>query len=1288
MEENRTIKSTDKIPGCERLTRPEEIKGLSKYLGAIKETQEAWIEENMPNEIDSAGIDYEEVDTLPENSVNVPNSERGNIENLPESIDKLKNATKEISELPDSVITLNTEKDKLKLDIERLHVPQDKLNPGIDKLSVEEIDGLHTGIDKLRVKEEEDLRQRSIGISVDEVESLPDGVLTIETRKEKLNTKKELLDVKDNAKLSDHIESLFVDDPKLKTHRVSLDKGATIESLPDGVLGINPKEVDRLPNRRLDISPTEPRLNQGIEELEVDDSVELPKNVEEIEDLHFIDDLPKDKLKIYPSESPIPHEKVKLDVPETTLNRKREKLQRPLRNLPLYATKDPHREKDVQAPTPTTIDRSVRPFDISGPSDWEQLDINSYGYKNEMENSKRSLKMESMEFSKNGDEGNIIHGSAPVQRNKLTGTNKETFDITKASNWTPDETYAYIMRILASQPYEGSKKLAGIVSAYLSDPNPSKERLDAAFAKINEYFTTQNELMKAARQVPTRNMKEMDDGSKFNHEKPSSWSTDDLAEYGYNRMPDRTPYKLELDPANISTYTDVDKFLRATAELSQTWWKNGKTYKKGGNFNPSGWARKLALDTILRGLQIGRSHTEKLLEINRDRLPGTTFEENGWKKAARGIANTVKTVETAANSLKSGNVQGAVGAIFDKFSGNPDNRPQDRSSNSNIVDITQDSAHSITVKVSGNGKGEEVVERYHRLPEGPKSFEEAAATDDEERGIDTGYKRKRSEYAWGDKDEYVDNDDPKNFPNEYTGNSIIDETFATGIEPGDFGIGLTIKDLCPTSEFTGQNKLKDLKAALEDSPYITTPKKLIKGLGATTNATLDTNAYWEAIVEPLCGDDEDGLKKLNGGWSYLPSIAEINAENNKEHGVNTWYSKWIPISNLELQKTKLNSKSLGLYDGEINYPVSVEYTNELRMTVVDDQFKSWRRYFQRCADVSVFNSEPHDKSFYQTSPYAIPTAIDKTRLCVAYYKNVTFRIRLYFMTPQYSTIKKFDLLCVLKDFSEEYIGDIEGGGMDLNVAFSIVGENPEENTIEYQINNDGTGGWVNSQNEVTTTVGASITDTIQKSNTKIEENRQRQVAHDNNKITLNPNKVKITLPWNETVEKTLTVTALSSSGEDISASATSGNISTLTLEKDSSQSGVYTVTVKSKPKRKNTRKKSVTDTYTLTSGIAKKTITVKQSGFNPKVEVSLVPTNGATIDIAAIREYNVNIRIDGSLERHYEKIRMGSVSNAVIPIAITPISYKGVSISLPVIKTPQGYLPGNRFTIDNYTISA
>jgi hypothetical protein len=117
-------------------------------------------------------------------------------------------------------------------------------------------------------------------------------------------------------------------------------------------------------------------------------------------------------------------------------------------------------------------------------------------------------------------------------------------------------------------------------------------------------------------------------------------------------------------------------------------------------------------------------------------------------------------------------------------------------------------------------------------------------------------------------------------------------------------------------------------------------------------------------------------------------------------------------------------------------------------------------------DVAVYNSEPHGEYYYRHEYYegnplsnngksfvdyiqnstdyisSRVTAVDKSIITVAFYKNITFRIRIYIMTPQYSTIRRFDLLCVLKDFTEEYSGDVDSGGVDLNVTFSIVGENP------------------------------------------------------------------------------------------------------------------------------------------------------------------------------------------------------------------------------------------------------
>ena len=256
------------------------------------------------------------------------------------------------------------------------------------------------------------------------------------------------------------------------------------------------------------------------------------------------------------------------------------------------------------------------------------------------------------------------------------------------------------------------------------------------------------------------------------------------------------------------------------------------------------------------------------------------------------------------------------------------------------------------------------------------------------------------------------------------------------------GITTTLVDLCKGET---PESVEGLLELFKNSPYITTPSQFgTIHEGSYGTQTLDSNAYWEVVIEPFCD------YYLNGGYSYLPCFDEINVINYSVHGVHTAYNKWIPISNFELQKSKLTSKTVGLYDGEISFPLTAEFTNEIRFTIVDDQYKSWRNYFQKCMDVAVYNSEPHN-SLYYSDLFALDfnndsilsstiTAVDKSIVTVALYKNITFRIRIYIMTPQYSTIRRFDLLCVLKDFVEEYSGDIDSGGVDLNVAFSIVGE--------------------------------------------------------------------------------------------------------------------------------------------------------------------------------------------------------------------------------------------------------
>ena len=302
-----------------------------------------------------------------------------------------------------------------------------------------------------------------------------------------------------------------------------------------------------------------------------------------------------------------------------------------------------------------------------------------------------------------------------------------------------------------------------------------------------------------------------------------------------------------------------------------------------------------------------------------------------------------------------------------------------------------------------------------------------------------------------------------------------------------FGTVRTISELC---NLTNPEKVESVEALFEllkTSPYITTPYKFgTLDSGRYGAMTLDTNAYWEVIIEPFCHT------QMNGGYSFLPSVQEINIINQITHGVTTGYSKWLPVTSFELQKSKLDTKTIGLYSGDFSIPTVAELSNELRITMIDDSYKSWRNYFQKCMDVSVYSSESHTAEYYyqgekgdiknrqdtatkallsalagdygnfnsalQTAieiggEYAAakdgayyPTIVDKSRPIAALYKNVTFQIQIYIMTPQYSTIKRFNLLCVLDSFEEAASGDIDAGGYDLNLSFSIVGENPKPDT--------------------------------------------------------------------------------------------------------------------------------------------------------------------------------------------------------------------------------------------------
>ena len=224
--------------------------------------------------------------------------------------------------------------------------------------------------------------------------------------------------------------------------------------------------------------------------------------------------------------------------------------------------------------------------------------------------------------------------------------------------------------------------------------------------------------------------------------------------------------------------------------------------------------------------------------------------------------------------------------------------------------------------------------------------------------------------------------------------------------------------------------LSDLRDELNKGVgYITNYKGNI--LGTPLNEIgLDSNHVWEMTLEPLISDT------LNGGFTYLPNIWVINEINKRSFKVNSSYTRWIPFTGFELQNSKMTNKSLQLFDGDISYPVSLEFTNELRITIADDAIKTFKRYFQMCMECSMYRSNPYVWNGDSSDP-----SIDKNYMEVAMYKNVTWACTIYVMTSGFMCVKKFPLLVTLKDFQEEYSGDIESGPTELALMFSIVGEN-------------------------------------------------------------------------------------------------------------------------------------------------------------------------------------------------------------------------------------------------------
>ena len=1017
----------NKVPGCDRLTRPEEIEELKKYLRKVKDVQEEYVE-NEFNNLEAPGITtglFPKVNELPETIVELDTKK--NIENLYNTVHTVPGNKNQNLDLRNNIEILGGDFKELELGRE------------VEKIEDQRKINLNQVSEKL--------------VGEFKTTELEDRVERIQDNQEvELNKVSEKLDSGSfkNPELRTHVE-------KIKTEEVSElydaeysvpdNQGGKVTSLGDQILKLHDSRNTELGDKVEELKEgefKEPGLTSFIDELDDNRNTELENKIENLKTGAFknpeledrVESLSKDKevSELYDSEYSVPNNQggevswLYESVYATPNNQGGE-----IKSL------EDNKEKLEGIEEVDNLSKYEKIFKVLD-------DIEERDGVNEYINKLRSL------ISAYLVNDSINQTQAQQYLDKLQGCFIEYHDEG--------------LEILAQNNPEGNKRLQYI------DNNEDLENIRSTFkVHQNRKKITQNnpgEARETDRDYDfidnNKNPNNIESTFKLHQNleliapnKPGEARETD-GDYDFIGNKDKDAAKRHIGAREDGTKVKSGTYLRpyyelpflselrngtaVSANLGNTLSSFGVNDMGVTNINSyirqiAEWVGDLSAGTGLREMLINetlhllvalRRQLEVVTNANKDRLPGNN---NGL-----------------VSSLIQGGVSGAINSAIDAGINAISARPEtDQPLNRPRIDINGE--RNTTPTTAANNRVEWSV------------------TEKGESGLllkKIGQNFVNSFWS-GEGEGFKDN---------YT-------QFQSGYMLGQ-GIYTTLMDLCGEKNPGNIESVESLKDLLKKSPYITTPSKfgtIQDGLYRTT--TLDTNSNWEIILEPFCSDT------MNGGFSYLPAIQEINTENYYRHGVITHYNKWIPFINFSLQKSRLNSKTLGLFDGEISYPVSAELTNELRLTIVDDQYKSWRHYFQKCMDVSVYNSQAHSSDYYgissinhkttnvntdlhfknsrsmeisttvitnntfsgysvdNDSKLYIPTAVDKSNICVAFYKNITFRIRIYVMTPQFSTIRKFDLLCVLKDFTEEYEGDIDAPGPDLNLVFSVVGENPDNN---------------------------------------------------------------------------------------------------------------------------------------------------------------------------------------------------------------------------------------------------
>ena len=1146
----------NKVPGCDRLTRPEEIEELKKYLRKVKDVQEEYVE-NEFNNLEAPGITtglFPKVNELPETIVELDTKK--NIENLYNTVHTVpgnKNQNLDLREILGGDMELGREVEKIE-DQRKIN-----LNQVSEKLVGEfKTTELEDRVERIQNNQEVELNKVS--------EKLDSGSFKnpeLENRVEKIKDNQEVELNKISEKLDGEFKNpeLMTHVEKIKTEEVSElydaeysvpdNQGGKVTSLGDQILKLHDSRNTELRDKVEGLKEgefKEPGLTSFIDELDDNRNTELGDKIENLKTGAFknpeledrVESLSKDKevSELYDSEYSVPnnqggevswlYESV-YATPDNqggeikSLEDNKEKLEgiEEVDNLSKYEkifkVLDDIEERDGVNEYINKLRSLISAYLVNDSINQTQaqqyldklqgcfIEYHDEGLErlaqNNPEGDKRLYYIDNNEDPENIRSTFKVHQNLEPISKKLDKKGGDTPIVDGTERIKGDYNYLDVNYNPAEYPgrvdqarkvfnNKIKKNALGIPglsdkipdSEYLNDLIDNQPRVDQEYDFINnsndsyisekadQQFRKHQNLEKIAQNNPGE-ARETDGDYDFvgNNEDPKNIEstfklhqnlkeiapvnpgeareTDgdyDFVGESENKARQHIGAREDGTKVKSGTYlrpyyelpflSELRNGTAVSANLGNTLSSFGVDDMGVTNINSyirqiAEWVGDLSAGTGLREMLINetlhllvalRRQLEEVTNANKDRLPGNNNE--------------------LVSSLIQGGVSGAINSAIDAGINAISARPEtDQPLNRPRIDIngerntTPTTAANNRVEWGVTGKGESGLSLKKIGQNFVNSF-------------------------WSGEGE--------GFKDNYT-------EFKSGYMLGQ-GIYTTLMDLCGEKNPGNIESVESLKDLLKKSPYITTPSKfgtIQDGLYRTT--TLDTNSNWEIILEPFCSDT------MNGGFSYLPAIQEINTENYYRHGVITHYNKWIPFINFSLQKSRLNSKTLGLFDGEISYPVSAELMNELRLTIVDDQYKSWRHYFQKCMDVSVYNSQAHSSDYYNygrynditettterkgynyletttTATYTeysnvfIPTAVDKSNICVAFYKNITFRIRIYVMTPQFSTIRKFDLLCVLKDFTEEYEGDIDAPGPDLNLVFSIVGENPDNKETDY-----------------------------------------------------------------------------------------------------------------------------------------------------------------------------------------------------------------------------------------------